>query len=201
MSETVVEVLRLIAALPGVRAAVTLSPAVLPAILAAEDRYESTAALPIVNVGVRQALARDTVVAILKDASFRRPPTSTLYLVEEGSAPAGEELRIADRVYHVIGEEIVADGQEPAPGAVPLSDAFFIYPDRRTQAARPSRFLLPPVPFPELSLPPWSRRLCKVVSASPSSLGDACVREGCGFPDDPALATLIVGFCEAGVRA
>lgn len=183
--------LSLIASLPGVRAARLLGAEVRAALLDAEERYERDAAIPLENAGVRAALRRETVVAILKDASFRKPPAATLYLVEEAEGPRGEEIDVEGRVYHVIGEEVVADGQGPAEGGVPLSDRFFLYPERRTRASAPSRFLLPPVRFPELD---GRDDLRDVVSASPSPLGDACVRRACGYAEDPSLATLLVGF-------
>jgi hypothetical protein len=194
MSEIIAEVAAYLGSLEGVRAAEPLEVTGKLAALAAEERYERASALPIDNLGIRSALGRLCSVVILKDSRFRRPPSATLYLVEDGSAPSGEELRIGKRAYRIVGEEIVADSEAPPPGAVAISDTFYIHPERRSDASRPTRFLLPPVPFPELLREPWCGRVTAVVSASPSPLADVALRASCGFPDDPLLATLVVGF-------
>ena len=186
--------------LPGVRSAAPLRAADLVAVLHAEESYERGAALPVLNLGVRHGLQRAHVVAILKDRSFRRPPSPTLYLVEDGESPESESLRIDGSVFHVLGEELIPGDRDVAPGAVSISDTFYIYPERRSDPARPSRFLLPPVPFPELEAARWRDRIRSVVSASPSPLADAALRGICGFPEDPELATLLVGFDPAAFR-
>jgi len=186
--------LELLAGLAGVRAVLLIEPAQVPSILAAEERYERCASIPLENLGIRTALSRGTAAALLKDTTFRKPPAPTLYLVEAGDAPPGEELAFGSRRFRIIGEEVVAGEQAPAGGAVPISDTFLLYPERRSDVSRPSRFLLPPVAFPELETPAWEPRVRAVVSSSPSPLGDARLREICGFPDDPSLATLVVGF-------
>lgn len=198
MSDLGAEVARFLAGLPGVRSAVGLPSGASGEVLSVEEGYERDAALPVENIGVRCALACPWTVAVLKDASFRPPPTATVYLVEDAPAEAGQEIRVAGRTYHVIGEETAAPAWSMSADVVAVSDTFAIYPDRRTDPGRPSRFLLPPVAFPELNSPPWADRLRGVLSASPSTLGDAAVRRICGFDGDPALATLLVGFAAAG---
>jgi len=185
--------------LPGVHSAAVLHRPDLEAVLHAEESYERAAAVPILNLGVRHGLERRHVVAILKDRTFRRPPSPTLYLVEDGDAPESEKLCIGESVYHILGQELIPGDRDVGPGAVSISDTFFLYPQRRKDPGRPSRFLLPPVAFPELEAGAWTERIRSVVSASPSPLGDAALRGICGFPDDPALATLLVGFDPASV--
>ena len=188
------EASRYLGGLAGVRAAVPLRRGDLDEVLLAEERYELGAALPVLNLGVRHCLRREHVVAILKDREFRRPPSPTLYLVEEGEAPESERLRIDGGVFHVLGEELIPGDRELGEEAVQISDTFYLFPGRRSDSARPSRFLLPPVAFPELESRRWRERVGSVVSGSPSPLGDAALRRICGFPDDPSLATLLVGF-------
>jgi hypothetical protein len=188
------EVARFLLTLAGTRDAVILGRDTIDEIAQAERRYESGCGVPLENAGVRSALGREHAVAILKDFRFRRPPKPTIYLVEDCEPSTDGDLRIDGRGYRVVGEEIVAPGQEPGPGGIALSETFFLYPERRPDPTRPSRFLLPPVPFPELEQVPWLGRLQCVVSASPSPVGDVAIRERCGFPDDPELATLLVAF-------
>ena len=190
---------RYVLSLPGVVAAATLPGQTRSAALESEERYERGCALPVSNLAMRLGLGRVHVLAILKDPSFRRPPTPTLYLVEEGDAPPSEAMVVDGRRYHVIGEECHAGDPAPA-GSILVSDTFYLYPDRRGDAARAALFLLPPVRFPEMESGPWPARVRDVVSASPSAATDVLIRAACGFAQDPHLATLILGFDPAPER-
>ncbi len=199
MSEIEGAAARFVLGLRGVLAAVAFPDSAHTVVLDAEDGYERGAALPVSNLGVRLAFARENVVVLLKDGSFRRPPTSTLYLVEEGEAPEAETIRVADRSYHVLGEESIALDTAPA-GTLSISETFRLYPDRRSHPSRAAGFLLPPVRFPELETEPWSARAADVVSASPSTAADLVIRRVCGFAQDPRLATLVLGFNTRAAR-
>jgi hypothetical protein len=120
--------------------------------------------------------------------------------VEEGEAPEAETIRVAERCYHVLGEEC-PDGVSPEPGAFSISDTFHVYPARRSNARRAACFLLPPVPFPELESGPWLALVSAVVSSSPSAAADLVLRRLCGFAQDPRLATLVLGFDTRAVRS
>ena len=189
------EVTRLLRSLSGVRAAAGLAPGDRPRLFEAERSFEEEAAVPVLNAGMREALEREHTVAVLKDSAFRPPPIPTIYLVEEsGGPPVPESLLLEGRNLHIIGEELL-DGSVPrAPGGVMISDTFVMYPERRRDPSRPAWFLLPPVPFPELESSSCAMGIRRVVSSSPSARADEVVRRMCGFPSDPALATLLIGF-------
>jgi hypothetical protein len=208
---------RLLAGLPGVRAARRVGRGVLERVAAEEGRYEKSAFLPLKNEGVRQVLQRQAAVAVLKDRHFREPPGPTVYLVEriDGGAPAdgagsdgaGPEGAIgADQVleasgvrYRILGEEVLGSRRPYPEKTLFLADSFVLFPERRASSARPSFFLIPPLGFPELELRQEELGVCRVISISPSSQSDLIVREACGFPVDTALATLLVGFDRAAV--
>jgi hypothetical protein len=179
--------------LRGVVAAAPVDRGIRSEALASEESYERGCTPPVSNLALRMGLARVHVLAILKDRSFRRPPTPTLYLVEEGEAPPSEVLVVEGRRYHVIGEECLA-GDTPPAGCMPVSETFYLYPERRSDPGRAAAFLLPPVRFPEMEDGPWAARVRHVVSASPSAVTDVLIRSACGFAQDPRLATLILGF-------
>ena len=48
--------------------------------------------IPVINMGVNECLNRDYTVAIIKNASFRPPPTATVQLVDNKGNLLGEEI-------------------------------------------------------------------------------------------------------------
>ena len=130
------------------------------------------------NQGVAEALQRSRVLCLFKDTHFRPPGEPTLLLVDE----RGE----------VLGREIV-------PGEAPpsreerrfafLGKDFVLFADRKPEGRL--RFVLPPVPFPELDAIP---RLERVVSASPDTPQDEYLRERLGVPKGSTYASILVGY-------
>jgi hypothetical protein len=178
-------------------------------LLQVELEYEGSSVIPIRNIGVQSAAGRAETLVVLKDASFRPPPTPTVYLVEEldGAAPAlrlpdeaahePHELRIEGRRYRVIGEEIVVNRDVSAEEAVFLAETFAMFPERRTGRGVPCLFILPPLAFPELDERRCELGIADVVSNSPSIAADGYLREKYDFPRGNHLATLLVGFNRA----
>jgi hypothetical protein len=189
---------RLLAGLPGIVGAKTVGRDVLERVLAEESRFEKSAFLPLRNEGVREALARQTAVALLKDRSFREPPAPTVYLVErlEGdAAPAsGAVLQVGGARYRILGEEVMAARKPYAEKTLFLAESFVLFPERRASPRTPSFFLMPSLGFAELEERQEELGIRRVISISPSSQSDLVLREACGFPGDAGFATLVVGF-------
>lgn len=148
--------------------------------------------IPVINMGVNECLNRDYTVAIIKNASFRPPPTATVQLV--------------DNKGNLLGEEIVSNNQKKKykedekakfinPDFVLLKDQKDIEEDLKTEnlEKNPTKqaFVLPPVQFIEVE---ELEDTCDVVSSSPDPLADLYLKEVFNFEDDPKLASILVGF-------
>lgn len=148
--------------------------------------------IPVINMGVNECLNRDYTVAIIKNASFRPPPTATVQLV--------------DNKGNLLGEEIVSNNQKKKykedekakfinPDFVLLKDQKDIEEDLKTEnlEKNPTKqaFVLPPVQFIEVE---ELEDTCDVVSSSPDPLADLYLKEVFDFEDDPKLASILVGF-------
>ena len=142
------------------------------------ERPDSLGPLKVHNEGVLECLRRRHVVCIVKDRSFRPPPAPTVVLLDEGGKVVGREL---------IGGE----RPEPEPGQklLFLGKDFVIFYDGGKGSQ--TRFVLPPVRFEEVEGVEGARNVC---SSSPSTDGDFYLRESADLPDDPELATILVGF-------
>lgn len=130
------------------------------------------------NRGMREALARETVLCLFKDAAFRPPPEPTVLLVDESGT--------------VLGHEVLPGGARPSQDErrfVFLGKDFVLFRDARPRG--PYRFSLPPVPFPELEALP---DLANVVSASPDTPQDEYLKDRFRIPPGRDLASIVVGF-------
>jgi hypothetical protein len=183
--------------LPGIVASKQVQRETVEQVLELEKRYEKGALVPLKNLGVRIALKRDVAIAVLKDRHFREPPEPTVYLVEEDSgksAPSEHRITVEGKTFRIVGEEVLSSRPPYAEKTISLGDSFVIFPDRRSGNRIPSYFLVPPLGFPELETISDRLGITGVLSISPSAQADDCLREACGFPTDPALATLLVAF-------
>ncbi len=148
--------------------------------------------IPVINMGVHESLNRDHTVAIIKNASFRPPPTATVQLV--------------DNKGNILGEEIVNNNQKEKykndesakflnPDFVLLKDQKEIEEDLKSEnlEKNPTKqaFVLPPVQFIEVE---ELENTCDVVSSSPDPLADVFLKNYFNFEDDPKLASILVGF-------
>jgi hypothetical protein len=187
----------LLESLPGIVEVRRVADPILGRVLTEESRYEAGGILPVRNLGVRLAAERDVVYAVLKDRSFRPPPAPTVYMVEESDdagVPEEQVIRSGGKTYRILGEEVLPGRAPYAERVVNLADSFVLFPQRRSSAARPSYFLVPPLGFAELEDAAGRLGIHNVFSISPSASADALLRETCGFPADPELASLLVGF-------
>jgi len=172
VTESEERALEIVRGLPGV---VRAEP------LAREDR-EALARLftptSAENEAMRAALARQRVVCLFKDSSFRPPPEPTVLLVDESG--------------NVLGREVLPGEAPPSSEdrrLVFLGKDFVLFRGSRPRGRY--RFSLPPVPFPELEALP---DLANVVSASPDTPQDDYLKERFRIPRGRDLASIVVGF-------
>jgi hypothetical protein len=202
----------LLEGLPGIVAVRRIDPVVLRDVAEEERSYQRGGLLPVRNVGIDTALQRQEVFEVLKDKSFRPPPAPTVYLVEElgaagaadaGAAdaapkvPPGQTLEAGGRTYRILGEEVLPGHGPYHERTVDLAGTFVMFPGRRGNPKKPSYFLVPALGFVELEAVQERLGVRGVFSISPSARTDALLRQRCGFPQDPELATLLVGFDRA----
>ena len=140
--------------------------------------------IPVINEGLKECLKRDVSIVFFKNSHFRLPSVPTVLLVTDGGEVLGQEvLTMEDKLKF-----------EDRDDAIFISPDFVIFkPERKVLRHEPQKqfFLLPPVPFPELDGVDGIR---DVVSCSPSTNGDSYLKKEYGHPDDPKIATIIVGF-------
>lgn len=140
--------------------------------------------IPVTNEGLEECLKRDFSIVFFKNSHFRLPPVPTVLLVTDGGEVLGQEvLTMEDKLKF-----------EDRDDAIFISPDFVIFkPERKVLRPKPQKqfFLIPPVPFPELD---GVDGITDVVSSSPSTNGDSYLKKEYGHPDDPKIATIIVGF-------
>ena len=172
------DVLNILNSLKGVRKSFYLSDSMRVQLREIESEVHPFGPLVVRNEGVLECLARDRVACIVKDTSFRPPPRATVVLIDEDGVVVGKEL--------LPGETVK---EEPGRKTLFLGKDFVIFHDGRS--GRNAKFILPPVPFAEVEALPFVDR---VVSASPSTVGDLHIRRSAGLDDDPRLATVLIGY-------
>lgn len=140
--------------------------------------------IPIVNDGLIECLKREHCLVMFKTDKFRKPPQPTVLLKTDKGRTLGREIiSIEDMKEYSSSDKVIF-----------LSNNFILFkPDKITQTREKDRefFLLPPIPFPELD---GITDIEDVVSGSPSTVGDAYIKNKYGYPDDPEIATIIIAF-------
>lgn len=180
MDEVDQKVLSVLRSMSGVIRADVVDYDLRDKLLDEEERYASLGPIAIDNVGVKEAVSRDKLYVIIKDRDFRPPPTPTVILTNAEGEILGEEIIPGAENEHRSKERTINLGKD-----------FVIYSERAKGRGRDSRFVLPAVPFPEIEELGFARR---VVSASPSTLGDIELKNSLGVVDDPKLASILVAF-------
>lgn len=173
------EVLMRLSGLSGVRRAFYLEDDIRDELRQIEStRSISIGPLTVHNEGVMECLARRHVACIVKDSSFRPPPAPTVVLIDEEGKVVGRELIGGEKPEAAPGQKLIFLGKD-----------FVIFYDGRKSTR--TRFVLPPIDFEEVQQIEGAARVC---SSSPSTDGDVFLRRSTGLPDDPKLATILVGF-------
>lgn len=148
--------------------------------------------IPVINLGVKECLERDFTVAIIKNASFRPPPTATVQFVDNKGNLLGEEIVNVDQKKKYENDE---KAQFIHPDFVLLKNQEELQNDLKQEnikeAATKQAFILPPVQFIEVE---ELEDTCDVVSSSPDPLADLYLKQYFNFEDDPKLASILVGF-------
>lgn len=133
------------------------------------------------NDGFTEALKRDHVIAIIKDPRFRPPPEPTVILESDSGEIMGLEVFPFTAKDYLNRDDVVW-----------LSDAFVLFPQVKGMGGE--KFIMPPVPFPELN----GSNGCKdVLSCSPAPTCDLMMRTYYKLPDDPKLASVLIGYNDA----
>lgn len=143
--------------------------------------------ISVVNTGLEECLKREYLLLLIKDRNFRCAPNPTVLLITDKGRILGHELispeerekyRCRDDVYFLSNDFIM----------------FKIDKNTVRTGGEKQLFVLPSIPFPELDA---IESISDVVSCSPSTAGDYYLKSKYGYPDDPNLATILVGFSKA----
>jgi hypothetical protein len=140
--------------------------------------------IPVVNRGLNECLEREFYLAIFKNIEFRYPSAPTVLLVTDKGRILGKEL--------ITNEE--KKKYQDRSDIYFLSKDFIFFKSNKSSIGTGNEkefFLLPPVPFPELK---DISSISNVTSCSPSTMGDSYLKNKYGYPQDPKIATIIVGF-------
>jgi hypothetical protein len=146
-----------------------------------EENVKATFGINCCNNGVMDCLARKNIIVIIKDSRFRPPPEPTVLLMADEGMIIGMEIFSEQKKQYLDREDVVF-----------LSDEFILFLDPKPKNRE--YFVMPPVSFPEVEKMPGTKN---VVSCSPSPPGDMYVRSLHGLPDDPKLASVLVGYDDA----
>ncbi|MGF7117288.1 hypothetical protein [Methanobacterium oryzae] len=143
--------------------------------------------IPVINTGLEECLKREYLLLLLKNRDFRRAPNPTVLLITDKGRVLGQELispeekeeyQCRDDVYFLSNDFVM----------------FKIDKNAIRTVGEKQLFVLPSIPFPELDS---IENIVGVVSCSPSTIGDYYLKNRYGYPDDPNLATILVGFSKA----
>jgi hypothetical protein len=97
--------------------------------------------------------------------------------------------------YHVVGEEVMGQGKEYNEKVLNFQKSFVLFQDRRKNSKSvPAYFLIPPVPFPELEEKRDYFSIEHIMSISPSTPADDCIRSLYNLSMKPEYASILVGF-------
>lgn len=178
-NELLNEVLEVLSSLKGVRKAFYLDEEQRRQLERIEkDKSASLGPLTVHNDGALECLRRKHVACIVKDATFRPPPAPTVVLIDENGKIVGRELIGGEKPKAAQGQKLMYLGKD-----------FVIFYDGGKSTK--TRFMLPPIAFEEIERVEGAANVC---SSSPSTDGDFFVRKAADLPDDPKLATILVGF-------
>jgi len=172
------EVREVLSALKGVKHAFYLTKEMRIRLGKMERHYPSLGPLTVQNDGVRECLRRQHVACIVKDKTFRGPPHPTVVLVNDKGKVIGREL--------LPGEKVRSS---PKSRMIFLGKDFVIFYEEGS--GKGARFILPPVSFKEVEQIDGTSR---VISSSPSTVGDLLIRRSVRLKDDPRLASILIGF-------
>jgi len=173
------EVIRLLQGMEGSVHVFKLDDVTRERVVEIESGIKAALGISCVNLGVQECLERENVIVVVKDSKFRPPPEPTVLLIADGG-----DLILGREIFPHERKEF-----EDTPNVLFLSQDFIVYTDRKPKTKE--LFVMPPVAFPEVAELPGVKN---VVSCSPSPPSDMYVRAAHGLPDDPKLASILIGF-------
>jgi len=188
---------QLLLSLPGVHAAAKIEKKEIPLIQETEKKNQHSQLVQLENLGFRKVLEKEILYVFLKDSTFRPPPSPTILLVEEVSRNhknLDHCIDIGETRYHVIGEEVINGNSPSSERRISFGKGFVLFPERRQGSKKiPSYFLIPPIAFPELEEKKEHLSITDIISVSPSTDTDDCLRDLYGFSRNPEFATILIG--------
>jgi len=175
---SVEEVIKLLKGMEGSQQVFKLDDRSRLKLIEIENSVKGSLGITCRNLGVEECLKRQHVVVVIKDKRFRPPPEPTVLLVADDDVIIGKEIFPHDRDQYKDDENVLF-----------LSEDFIVFLDKKPKSKE--CFMMPPVSFPEVSRLPGTRN---VTSCSPSPPGDMFVRAMHDLPDDPLLASILIGY-------
>lgn len=175
---TIDEVVDFISRMAGSRHVFPLKAEAKENLIKIEESVKATFGINCCNQGVMECLARENIIVIIKDSRFRPPPEPTVLLMADDGMIIGKEIFPEQKKEYQDKEDVIF-----------LSDEFVLFLDRKPK--NKEYFVMPSVSFPEVEKMAGTKN---VVSCSPSPPGDMYVRSLHGLPDDPKLASILVGY-------
>jgi len=140
--------------------------------------------IPVINQGLNECLNKEFCLGLFKTVEFRIPPKPTVILKTDQGRILGHEL-ISDE-----DREKYSDRDD----VYFLSTNFILFKPEKKMirgVTEKELFVLPPIPFPELNS---IVGISDVVSGTPSTEGDEYIKNRYGYPKDPSIATVLIGF-------
>lgn len=172
------EVIKVLEGMEGARHVFRLENSTRKGLIEIEEGVKASLGITCRNLGVEECLRREQVVVVIKDKRFRPPPEPTVLLIADNDMVIGKEIFPKERAKYKKDENVLF-----------LSEDFIVFMDKRPKTKE--CFMMPPVSFPEVAALPGAKN---VVSCSPSPPGDMFVRAKHGLPDDPLLASIMIGY-------
>ncbi|MCQ2086336.1 MAG: hypothetical protein MJY54_02815 [archaeon] len=172
--------LEIIRSLDGVVDAFYLDRDILERVKIEESAVKAAGEVSVINEGVNQALERDKVICIIKDPRFRPPPEPTVVLKSTDGQVMGIE------VFPETSEKYLEMGD-----AIFVSDGFVMFPSVMPSNGQGENFVMPPIPFPELSEAEGFR---DVISCSPSPTSDDMIRKWHELKPNGKYASILVAY-------
>lgn len=140
--------------------------------------------IPVINDGLNECLNREFCLVMFKTSEFRIPPEPTVILKTDTGRILGQEvISNEDRENYKHRNDVIF-----------LSNNFILFkPDNimSRDIKEKQQFILPPIPFSELN---DVNEIFDVVSGTPSTKGDEYIKNSYGYPQDPEIATILIGF-------
>jgi len=140
--------------------------------------------IPVINEGLNECLSREFCLVMFKTSEFRIPPEPTVILKTDTGRILGQEIiSIEDKEDYMDHDDVIF-----------LSNNFILFKQDNIGSRNikeKQQFILPPIPFPELN---GVNGIFDVVSGTPSTKGDEYIKNSYDYPQDPKIATILIGF-------